>query len=169
MMALTDLTDRNRQVVQVLRERKIASRVEISDCLKRLTADQVSTNLNRLELFGLVEKPESRNGCVWAITPAGLALFDEPQPSADSESTPAPVEAGPDIDPATPDDADFSPETPEPLLAQMALDAEVDAVVARLWLPSIPAQSARVYRRLVAELPEAVRLALDPITAMVES
>ena len=40
MMTLTDLTERNRMVLQVLRERKVASRVEISDCLKKLTADR---------------------------------------------------------------------------------------------------------------------------------
>lgn len=167
-MTLTDLTERNRMVLQVLRERKVANRVEIGDCLKRLTYDQVSTNLNRLEMFGLAEKPENQSGRAWAITPAGLALFEE-TPPADSESPPEPVEACPALDPATPDDADSPPETPEPLLAQIALDAEVDAVVARLRLPSIPAQAARVYRRLVEALPDAVRLALEPITAMVES
>lgn len=168
MITLAGLTDRNRQVLQVLREHHVASRTVIANCLKKLTADQISTSLNRLEVFGLVEKPEGRVGAGWAITADGLALFNE-SPVPAPESPPKPVEAGPDPDPATLDDADPPPETPDPLLAQMALDAEVDAVVARLRLSSIPAQSARVYRRLVAALPEAVRRALEPITAMVES
>lgn len=177
-MTLDELSERNRMVLQVLRERKAASRGEISEYLKKLSADQVSSVLSRLDAFGFAEKSESAAGSCWMITQAGLALFGDPVPPP-PESPPDSAEANEEDPPAFVVDYELPPEavidddqppaTPDPMMEQMELDAAVDSVVARLRLPTIPAQSARVYRRLVAALPEAVRLALEPITAMVES
>lgn len=180
-MTLAGLSARNRQVLQVLRERQAANRKEIAHASQGLDADQISSVLNRLEAFGFVDRPKHRASMAWTITAAGLALF--------GEAPPAPSDPAPNLDDEW-DDEEISmktnplvmeshepivaapgvpPQTPAPLLAQRELDEAMDTLVARLRAPVIPAQSARVYRRLVAALPDPVRAALEPITALVES
>lgn len=64
------------------------------------------------------------------------------------------------------------PEPDQPVTDRMMLQAELDAVldasITRLQYPTIPAHSARVYRRLLAALDVLIQDALEPITKLVD-
>lgn len=55
------------------------------------------------------------------------------------------------------------------LMAEVELDAAVDAAVHRLNMPVITGTAARTYRRLVAALDAPIQAALKPITQFVEA
>ena len=146
-MALTDLTGRNRQVVQVLRERDRQSRISGASKTHRR---RVGTNLNRLEMFGLAEKPKPK----WVF----LALFEEPPSPVDSIAAGT---GGSGFQTSTQQRPTTPIRRPKPRNRCWPRWRWTRRWM-RWWRGT--AQSARVYRRLVAELPEAVRLALEPIT-----
>ncbi len=170
-MTLTDLSERNRKVLQVLRELRVASRSEIAGRINGgIKPNQISSVLSRLDAFGYVEKPEDRNGACWTLSKSGWALFGETPPlKAQIENDPHSVtqEEKPIVE--TPSDYDLPSQIIDPILSSMEVDVALDAVLLRLRLPQIPAQATRIYRRLIAELPEPVRQALEPITNMVET
>lgn len=186
MISLADLSERNLEVLQILRELKIANRLEISRKSRKLHVDKVSGALNRLEAFGLVEKPNGWRNREWQMTEAGRKLFgDAPpvlheQPSAQvdddfSENDNA-VTSGEylstmqDLAGESPDgpQSDPIPSYDKAFMEQMELNEALDSVVARLRMPVPPASSRRVYLRLIEALPEPIRQALEPITAMVK-
>lgn len=80
MISVADLSERNLEVLQILRELKIATRLEISRKSSKLHVDKVSGALNRLEAFGLVEKPNGWRNREWQMTEAGRKLFGETSP-----------------------------------------------------------------------------------------
>lgn len=90
MISVADLSERNLEVLQILRELKIASRLEISRKSK-LHVDKVSGALNRLEVFGLVEKPNGWRNKDWRMTSDGWRFFGETPPEL-PESQEEPME-----------------------------------------------------------------------------
>lgn len=183
MISVADLSERNLEVLQILRELKIANRLEISRKSRKLHVDKVSGALNRLEAFGLVEKPNGWRNREWQMTEAGRKLFgDAPpllheQPSAQVDDDFSENDNALSEDLSTMQDlAEESPDGPptDPIpscdkafMEQMELNEALDSVVARLRMPVPPASSRRVYLRLIEALPEPIRQALEPITAMV--
>lgn len=74
--SLSDLSEKQRQVLGELRASRVAQRATLSE-KTGLTRNQVSCTLNRLESFALVEKTDQ---AAWKITAAGDALY--PMPAA---------------------------------------------------------------------------------------
>lgn len=150
----------------------------------------VSKALNRLSVFGLVERDEP-NGA-WRITPDGCVTLGiappvapEPAPVAaelDSDEPEMATEmaAGIAADVANFDPTAWEPEPPAPppcapsnqiaadLLAAMEIEVALDHVRSKLRSTSIPARAQRVYREVLAVLPPALVEALAPVTGLVE-
>ena len=165
-MKLSDLSDINRRILVVLKDIHCAGRRHIAD-LAGLQPNQVSPALNRLEGMGFIDHPVGP-GTGWTMSEAGYALFGL-QPPVVSEFAPEPeqvAEPEPDIEAAT--------EAMQKIFDANALEAaELDWALAdyraRLAQPSIPARAARVYRELLAPLPNVLVEALAPITALVDA
>lgn len=132
-----------------------------------LTVIQVSRSLNRLELFALVDHPETHGGD-WIITPIGMAILgkNETMPSdviqdvaiADNQKVADETNANAE------EDFDYSAR-----VIAMEVEASLDYIRTKLQAPAIPASAQRVYRELLAVLPTPLIEALAPITALITS
>ncbi len=190
-MNLQDLTDNCRRILTALFQTSAARR-RIAD-LCQLDAVKVSRDLNRLEGFGFVEKPEEHGG-EWRISEAGRQLFGEPVPmitvTAPTETAPQHQEPDPEaepdsvqeelqptLDPVTRGD----PQQVDPprgaapkvfdlswIAEEQELNVALDEVIARIDSPRIPASALRTYRRLLDHLPPPVQKSLSPITRFLE-
>lgn len=184
-MNLQDLTDDCRRILTALFQTS-ATRQQIAD-LCQIATTKVSRDLNRLEGFGFVDKPEKLGG-EWRISEAGRRLLGEPVPmivaTALAEPAPQPQEPDPGreptqvqeepppvIEPVTKGDIAQSLATDdffEWIAEEQELNVALDEVIARIGSPRIPASALRTYRRLLDHLPPPVRKSLSPITRFLE-
>ena len=133
-LSLSDLTEKQRQVLGGLRASRVAHRATLSE-KTGLTRNQVSCTLNRLESFGLVEKTDQ---AAWKITTAGDALY--PMPAAQTEPTGVdPVlviehePAAEAIDPASESSAEILRVEPTPDPARIAILEELSRFPRPPW------------------------------------
>lgn len=131
---LSDLTEKQRQVLGELRAARVAQRATLSE-KTGLTRDQVSGVLNRLEAFGLVEKTDQWG---WKITTAGDAFY--PMPAAQTEPTgvdPVPMiehePAAEAIDPTSESSGEIIRVEPTPDPARIAILEELSRFPRRPW------------------------------------
>lgn len=190
-MNLQDLTDDCRRILTALFQTS-AARQQIAD-LCQIAVTKVSRDLNRLEGFGFVDKPEKLGG-EWCISEAGRRLLGEPVPmivaTALAEPAPQPQEPGPEPEPDSvqeelqPTMAPVTrgdPQQVDPprgaapkvfdlswIAEEQELNVALDEVIARIGSPRIPASALRTYRRLLDHLPPPVQKSLSPITRFLE-
>lgn len=131
---LSDLTEKQRQVLGELRAARVAQRAILSE-KTGLTRNQVSSVLNRLESFGLVEKTDL---AAWKITAAGDAFY--PMPAAQTEPTrveSVPMDelkpAAEAIDPASESSAEILLVEPKPDPARIAILEELSRFPRSPW------------------------------------
>lgn len=123
-MNFQDLTNDCRRILTALSQTPSANRQRIAD-LCQLPATKVSRDLNRLEGFGFVDKPEEHGGD-WRISEAGRRLFGETVPmivaTGRAEPVPQPEPPGPQSDPV----ADTPPPdtVPEPFVETKTITYE---------------------------------------------
>lgn len=142
-------------------------RLEIKEKLngKAIPDGTISSTLNRLEAYGLTEKPEF--GSPWKISAQGRQLFPDslsapktvPEPEPEPEPEPAPE----------PEPKSFGHDLSKQLLHAMEIEVALDQVRTQLRIPHIPAQAARIYLRILDALPPILVEALAPITDLVKS
>lgn len=183
-MIFQALTNDCRRILTALFQTPSANRARIAD-LCQIGASKVSRDLNRLEGFGFVDKPEKLGG-EWRISEAGRRLFGEPVPmivaTAPAEPTQQPQEPDPEPEPMQEEPAlimetvttgdiaqslatdDFL----EWIAEEQELNVALDEVIARIGSPRIPASALRTYRRLLDHLPPPVQKSLSPITRFLE-
>ena len=139
-----------------------------------LTLDQISPLLSRLKAKGLLknEVVPGSNGTLWNMSESGHALvsdvaFSEITASIQGPMEPnmesLPMEPAMELEPVPTDDV------AEQLLNAMEVEVALDRLRHQLRLQLIPAQTARVYREVVAALPPVLAQALAPITAWLEA
>lgn len=168
-MKFSDLPQSCRAVLLLLIGGGPLSRIEIiraleeSDGLPTSTSD---TGMRRLLAEGFVTR---RTDNSYEPTEAGRQAIQEHEENAvkaaaellarSSNVVVIPAECPPTAPDQSIDDR---------MMLQAELNAVLDASIARLQLPAIPAMSARVYRRLLASLDVLIQDALEPITRIVD-
>lgn len=137
-----------------------------------LTLDQISPHLSRLKAKGWLETEVTHDGsgALWRLTEVGQSLLpygdkSEPEPEPEPEEP---------IEPDFPTKLEYVPDGADAAVAVQLLDAmEVEVALDRLRhqqrFKLIPAQTARVYREVVAALPTVLREALEPLTEWLEA
>ena len=175
-MNIEHLTPSQAAIFRVIRQHGEISRARIIDTLCRkgphkMPEGTISSGLSRLEGFGFVARPDVANGVDgWRLTPEGAALFalenavecvDPPCPEPQPQDPPNPKpEPEPEPEP---------PPTESPI-DPWIIEAHLEFVRAQLAAPpTIPRETARVYREIVKALPLSLVEALLPITRLVES
>jgi hypothetical protein len=171
-MQLADLSKNQRFILQMLDRDGPLTRGQIkAEAVPAVMAEgNVSSALNRLESYGLVQAPEKLGG-PWRITAAGAALFEAPDapitvtapvgvPETDHIVEVTNMVESPDDDP---DD------DPEPESAEVSLDVRVEQALwefrARMKSAyAVPEKTLYVYHSVLADLPPALQEQLDPLT-----
>lgn len=181
-MSIEILTDRETMVLEALHAFQATTRRALAGTTG-LEVNQVSLLLHRLKGYGYAN-PGANPGD-WSITDSGnkrarqikpnpspiaiqrdqpmvnivQATVHPPQPARDMPSAP---ETEPTLTEAVAMPSDAAMATPD-------LDRELEAIVARLRRPDVPAQAARVYRQIHDALPASIQAVLAPITAVVDA
>jgi len=162
-MQLADLSKNQRIILEMLDRQGPLKRADIKAAVvpDTMAEGNVSSVLNRLELYGLVHSPEKTGGA-WSITDDGAALFEAPgAPYQESAAEPEP-DPEPDFDP----DPDGEPD-PEPAAVSMEVRVEQALWEFRSRMKSgyaVPAATLYVYHSVLADLPEALQEQLAPLT-----
>lgn len=181
-MSIDLLTDRETMVLEALHALQATTRRDLAHTTG-LEVNQVSLLLHRLKGYGYAN-PGANPGD-WSITDRGnkraRQIKPNPSPIAIQRDQPMVNIVQATVHPPQP--ARDMPPVPnaEPTLTESIampgteatatpdLDRELDAIVARLRRPDVPAQAARVYRQIHDALPASIQAALAPITAVVNA
>lgn len=180
-MSIDLLTDRETMVLEALHALQATTRRDLAHTTG-LEVNQVSLLLHRLKGYGYAN-PGANPGD-WSITDRGnkraRQIKPNPSPIAIQRDQPMVNIVQATVHPPQPA-RDMPPPEAEPTLTESIaipsdeaiatpdLDRELDAIVARLRRPDVPAQAARVYRQIHDALPASIQAVLAPITAVVDA
>lgn len=136
-----------------------------------LTLEQISPHLSRLKAKGLLknEVVPGSNGTLWTVSESGHALVSDVAFSEITASIHGPMEPNMEPEPAMELEPVPTDAVAIQLLTAMEIEVALDRLRHQLRLQRIPAQTARVYREVVAALPPVLAHALAPLTALLES
>lgn len=177
-LKLEDLGELGRKTLRAVADLQVGNRREIAE-RAGISRAQVSSALNRLENYGLVQIPMQPGGA-WSITNEGQFLATgqraalaspppvvEPEMEAEEELESEP-EAEQELEPVEEFviPQEIIPDT-SPMLRQREIEDALALVRARLRCTLLPTSAVRIHREIMNSLPAVLREELMPIELMI--